>query len=152
MKITNTSDMSFLNGYKKISNFGISNFGIYVNDDKLIKGDNIPSDHIIKKLNKIYYTYPTYKIFPQVYNYYIVPNDRAIYHEVINTTLNIGNKFKVQYVSYCKMEKFDGDLSSFLFEYIPKNILKNMNLNEAEIFEYYKFFYNMIPILLIIIG
>ena len=116
---------SFLKNYTKIINSGQQNCGIYLSNDKkrIIKCDSVYNKKLQITLDKINSTYPNYKIFPNIYNIYEYNNN-----------------------VYTEMEKFEGDLTQYLYEILPKNILLNMpNLIDAEKDFYYKLFNSCIP-------
>jgi hypothetical protein len=101
--IIETNDDSFLNDYTETMNYGQNNCGIYISNDKkkLIKCDLYKNS--TDKLEKINLTYPDYLIFPKIYNYYLY-NDSY----------------------FCLMDKFDGDLTQLMYEYLPSHVLDNM--------------------------
>lgn len=110
------NDESFMNNWIKQHNFGQFNCGIFFikdDNDKIVKCEDYNNSSIIQKLldNNIF-------IFPKIY-------------EII--------EYNKKY--YTIMEKLDGDLTSFLFNYIPNKILNDMNLDK----DYYKIFYEKIP-------
>lgn len=89
-----------LNDWKEIPNSGQRNCGIFINDkepDKLMKCDTVRSTNTkVNDFNNFF------SIFPKIYNEY-----------------TIDQKY------YTIMQKFDGDITHFLFNVIPKQILKS---------------------------
>jgi hypothetical protein len=129
-KVLQMDNDNFLNNYRKIPNSGQQNCGIYLSDDdtKIIKCENHElSVEIQEHLYQIIKSYPNYKIFPQIYNIYNFQRER-------------------ERETYTEMEKFQGDLTQFLYEILPKKVLSKMtNLTEDDRDFYYRLFNLSIP-------
>jgi hypothetical protein len=116
---------NFLSNYTKIPNSGQQNCGIYLSNDnrKIIKCGGSYSSKLQEMLENINKNYPNYKIFPKIYNVYEYDNN-----------------------NYIEMEKFEGDLTQYLYEVLPQNILLQMdNLTYDEKQFYYILFNDSIP-------
>ncbi len=127
--ISDNSD--FLQDFTQVQQFGQMNCGIYISEDntKIMKCSNsetcISEDKAIK-LESIKTHYPTYKIFPDIYNCYLYNRK-----------------------SYIIMEKFDGDITKLLFELLPINILEKMVsdgiISPEHMQKYYELFHLLFP-------
>lgn len=126
--IIETDNTNFLEGYNEINNSGQHNCGIYISLDnkKIIKCKCDPNE----KLDFIIEKYPDYKIFPKVFNYYLYKKDD-------------------EKTFYCKMEKFEGDVTELLYELLPQQILNKMVeeqiITENDKNNYYNIFFLLIP-------
>jgi hypothetical protein len=102
------TDDNFLKGWRKISNPGQQNCGIFINDEqpnRLIKCDTTRVD--LTKMADEISKQTKYKIFPEIYSI---------------TVFNGSN--------YTEMERFNGDLTDLIMHLLPKEILNRMGLSE----------------------
>ena len=126
--VENYRNNSFLNGYSKKINSGQHNCGIYISSDEkyIIKCERSINESLHGPLQQINDTYPAYKIFPEIYQFY---------------------KFEDNF--YCKMDKLDGDVTQLLCERLPQLILDTLpdtfNLTQSDKEMYYKLFQHCIP-------
>jgi len=119
------TSLNFLIDWKKVSNSGQFNCGIYISDkysDKIIKCEdkiNIPNNVI--DLNKILEGKGLH-VFPKIYKIY-----------------------KHEGKMYTEMEKFSGDLSDFLYKHIARTVLDSMKLDESISNDIWLIYRGMIP-------
>ena len=110
-------------GWNKVdeeSNKGQQNCGIFINQTSslFIK---CASSYQEEKYNFIKIINAKKKLFPTIYDYYKYENNH-----------------------YIVMEKLDGDIADYFFEFIPKQILNNMKLKKEEKDNIYELFKSII--------
>lgn len=104
-------NLDFLKDWEKINTMGQNNCGIYLSDKhpkRILKCvTSGTSGSTITEVNKLL-SIKNYHIFPDIHNIYEKEN---------------GN-------SFVEMEKFDGDITDFLYKIIPKMILDELNVTD----------------------
>jgi hypothetical protein len=114
----NYTESEILQNYTRIPNKGTQNCGVFINKSEgnkiLICDKNIFDIDI----DKIEFLSKNENIYPQLYDIYYATDTNKIFY---------------------LWEKMDGDLRDFIFEHIPRKILKNNNCSEQEIATFIEF-------------